>query len=578
MDSRPTKKTTGVEPAKAGKAPKRGVSGTSLAPGSPAANTAGSSAGAGLAVATTAAKTKKSLSEQRISALQGTSTDPSNIRAKTATANTTAGSSASLHPSPPLVAPQATFHEAPAPGQTGAVSCTEDIFASAWKAPTRKGKGKGRKTTPQTQCSCSHPSGPTAPTSQGKRRERPTRKERRHERRRGGKGKAPQSKQVAATSSVNPTKPGKLSFSGGKRSQAEAGTSRSKLGQSPTTSAGVPAKEATKTQQPNGNDQAVAKRALNETLSPRGEHKRPRLDQSQRVPSRSYAQAASATLNVAITCDRRGSISQGVSDQVIAAIQERIISEASSPTQDTPGPAFIAKPHFADGVLKLWCGDDHTLAWLKKTVSSLALPASTSLVVRSQSEIQKRVRCGIAIPDDRGVYKDSTVIGRALCYQNPKVEVKRWVVLHAEKQRTCWFVVLGIPEDQIPTLMSCGRRLSIGLGAVYVKFQGPNGRFVDVPQGWDPTTRQLLDAGETIPPPNNPEATTADPAEAAVSAAPAAAVTAVPSSEGELDDVMLSPASNREGDGFDEGDLFAGLRLEGDEEDLASDGVPFVDL
>ncbi|KAJ8733726.1 hypothetical protein PYW07_014278 [Mythimna separata] len=89
----------------------------------------------------------------------------------------------------------------------------------------------------------------------------------------------------------------------------------------------------------------------------------------------------------------------------------------------TPGPMFDGKPRYAEGVLKLWCSNVHTLAWLKEIISGLTLSASTPLVFRRQSEIQRRVRCGIAIPDDQGRFKDSRNIGRALSYQNPWIDV-----------------------------------------------------------------------------------------------------------------------------------------------------------
>ncbi|KAJ8706858.1 hypothetical protein PYW07_012936 [Mythimna separata] len=548
----------GVEPVTTGKAPKRGAC-TSLAPRDPVTNVAGSSAGAGLVVAKTTAKTNsKSLKIRRSTALQGTSTDPSHAKATTpVTINPTVGDCPPKLPPPP-VDPQPTTSRAAVSGDSEMVSSSEDVISS-WQVQKRKGKGK--KPTPQAQRPCFDPSGSTAPSSQGKRRARPTRKERRQERRRGGKFKAPQPKQAAGTKSAV----GMPRFSAGKRSQTVAGTSRSPSDQ-PSASIAGPATTATTTQPLAGDAQVAAKRALNETMSPRGERKRPRLDQSRREASRSYAQAASDSLSVAVTCDRTGTIGQEVADQVLGAITTRIITESCSMKKGTPGPMFDGKPRYVGGVLKLWCSNDHTLAWLKEIVSELSLSASAPLVVRRQSEIQKRVRCGIAIPDDLGLFKDSQNIGRALSYQNPWVDVSRWVQLHADKQDKCWFFILGIPEDQIPTLMGADRRLCLGAGRVYVKFQGPNGRFVDVPRGWDQATGQLQHAGGNPPIISNPAAPVADTAVTVEPAATAVVADAAPPAGEEPDDITLSPASNLEDGVFDEGDLFAGLRLWGDEE------------
>ncbi|KAJ8704029.1 hypothetical protein PYW07_013323 [Mythimna separata] len=254
--------------------------------------------------------------------------------------------------------------------------------------------------------------------------------------------------------------------------------------------------------------------------------------------------------SVQVTCDRTGTISQEVADQVLAAITSRIISEACSAKKSSPGPMFDGKPRYAGGVLKLWCSNDHTLAWLKETISGPTLSAS-------------------------GLFEDSRNIGRALSYQNPWVDVSRWVLLHADKQDACWFLILGIPEDQIQTLMSADRRLCLGAGRVYVKFQALNGRFVDVPRGWDRVTGQLQRAGENPPTTSDLAAPVADTAVTVEPAATAVIVDAAPPSGGEPDDISLSPASDLGEPGFDEGDLFAGLRLWGDEEGVdIKDGDP----
>ncbi|KAJ0179640.1 hypothetical protein K1T71_004231 [Dendrolimus kikuchii] len=48
-------------------------------------------------------------------------------------------------------------------------------------------------------------------------------------------------------------------------------------------------------------------------------------------------------------------------------------------------------------------------------------------------------------------------------------------------QTRATFVVVSIPKDLVPVVLARKRRLSYRLGAVYLKFQGPKGRFVDTP-------------------------------------------------------------------------------------------------
>lgn len=570
---------TGVE-AKAKDTPKRGARSTSLAPGCSAANTASSSAGTGPAVAKTAAKTKpKSRNKRRTPALLGTSTAPSSLSGVEPPTTVNSGGRAPLIHPPPPIPPQTAPPQRAVTGQPAGISTTGDSFALAWQVQRSWHKGrKGEKTSakqrhradPSAQAA---PVPPAPPAGNTKRRNRPSKKQRRQTL---WKGKSPHTTQANAAGRVEPTS-GNVNFSAGKRSQAVAGTSRPGPSQPTASSEEGPA--TTTTQRSVRKDQAAAKRALNETSSPRGERKRPRLDKSKRVANRSYAQAISSDLDVAVTCGRTGLISKEVSNLVLATLQQKIIAEASSPTQGSPAPTFRARPVFSGGVLRLWCGNDHTLAWLRSTISGLPPSTSTPLVIRRQADIQRRVRCGILIPDEQGTFAEPSNIGRALCYQNSWIGIKGWVLLGANKQADAWFVVVGVPEDQIPTLMKAERRLSFGVGTVYVKFQGPNGRFVDVPQGYPATEASVVTREEeTTPPTTNAAATSAEmPAEAAPAAPTIASVGAVLSGE-VTDDNTLSSASDLEGDGFDAGDLFAGLRLEGDEEGMSSDGVPFVNL
>lgn len=567
---------TGVE-AKAKETPKRGANNTSLAPGCSAANAASSSAGTGLAEARTTAKTKtKSRNKRRTPALLGTSTAPSSLSGAEPPVSVHSGGRAPLIHPPPPIATQAAPPPLAVTGQPEAISTAGDAFALAWQVQRSRHKGRKEENTSGTQrhrADSSARAAPAPPPVKTKRKNRPSKKQRLLAQ---WKGKAPQNTQANAAGRVKPIS-GNVNFSAGRRAQAEAGNSRPGPSQPATSGAKGPAQNST--QRSVRRDQAAAKRALNETSSPRGERKRPRLDKSKRDANRSYAQTAGSDLDVAVTCNRTGFISREASNEVLAAIQRKIVAEATSPTHDSPAPTFRAKPVFSGGVLKLWCGSNHTLAWLRTLVSELAPTTSTSLVVRRQAEIQRRVRCGILIPDEQGIFAEPSNIGRALCYQNPWVDIKGWVLLGANKQADAWYVVVGVPEDQIPTLMKAERRLSFGVGTVYVRFQGPNGIFVDVPQGYPAaaTSAETL-VVEATPPATNAVATSAVVPAAAAPAAPTVAGvdTVLPGEE--LADDTLSSASEHEGDGFDAGDLFAGLRLEGDEEGATSDGVPFVTL
>ena len=99
-------------------------------------------------------------------------------------------------------------------------------------------------------------------------------------------------------------------------------------------------------------------------------------------------------------------------------------------------------------------------------------------MVKRQDELFRRIRCGILLP---GIWNDAKRVGTALQFQNPWAGVRRWLLHNMDQQQADTFVMVSIPEDTVQTLMNKNRRLSFLLGAVYVKFQGPGGRFTEIP-------------------------------------------------------------------------------------------------
>ncbi|VVC88484.1 unnamed protein product, partial [Leptidea sinapis] len=69
--------------------------------------------------------------------------------------------------------------------------------------------------------------------------------------------------------------------------------------------------------------------------------------------------------------------------------------------EDREGPAFLGKPVYDGGVLKLWCSNLKTLEWLKTAVPEIQLPNGDTLAVKNIWEIPNRVRCGILLPERR---------------------------------------------------------------------------------------------------------------------------------------------------------------------------------
>ncbi|XP_063382117.1 uncharacterized protein LOC134668609 [Cydia fagiglandana] len=262
-----------------------------------------------------------------------------------------------------------------------------------------------------------------------------------------------------------------------------------------------------------------AKRArLDET--PRGDHKKQRMDASSgtKEPPSSYAAAAAADLTVAITNVRTGRLTQQDAAEVEQKIGDAIFQAAIETDLDTvvEAPAFSGRPSFVDGYLKLWCQNANTKAWLMKWLESATLQNGDHLVGKREDEMVRNIRCGILIPS---LEENLTKVGRVLNFQNPWAMVRKWTLHHAIplKKRACTLLLVGIPEDVVQAVMEKGRRLNYLCGTVYIRFQHSGGRFRDSPPRKN-TPEGNIDRGEdntaeSAPATNTPSAMDTDNAE-----------------------------------------------------------------
>jgi hypothetical protein len=241
-----------------------------------------------------------------------------------------------------------------------------------------------------------------------------------------------------------------------------------------------------------------SKRArLDETFSPRGESKRQKTGPHGETPRIAYAEAVKADLLVAVTTATAEHLSPQQSEEIQHQMQGLLIKEAMQPgNSQSEGPQFRGKPVLTNGSLRLWCEDKATLEWLKRSVAAITLSDGQKLVVKRPDELPKRVRVGILLP---GIHESPNVVARMLRYQNRWADIDRWLVSKFEVQATETFATLSIPETVVGPLMDHGRRLSFMLGSVYVKFEGPRGKFGENPPAkpTDSTDASRMDTSPT---------------------------------------------------------------------------------
>lgn len=324
-----------------------------------------------------------------------------------------------------------------------------------------------------------------------------------------------------------------------------------------------------------GNDpraRAAAKRArLDESSSPSGEAKKLRLEPAGSSPRVAYADALKADLLVAVTTVTSGHLSPQLSQEVQNQLQARLMEDAMQPGTSQSGPLFRGKPTVVDGGLRLWCENQETLTWLRQCVATITLSTGEKVIVKRQSEISRRVRCGILLP---GIWDNFQAVARTLRYQNPWAGIDQWLLHKTDKQETETFAVVSIPEAVVQPLMDRGRRLGFLLGSVYVKFQGAKGKFGEIPP--QKTTVSQLTEPEPMDAAEGTETPSDTVTEVSGSQPP---VQNNPATERDEEELLRDPSESGEECAQGLGELHIG---EGTEDEVGEDdpngGTPFSQL
>ncbi|XP_063531884.1 uncharacterized protein LOC134742638 isoform X1 [Cydia strobilella] len=215
------------------------------------------------------------------------------------------------------------------------------------------------------------------------------------------------------------------------------------------------------------------KRVLVDNIDNSVEAKR---QKTETIGNITYAEAVKLGLIVSITTLNRYFTPQ-LSEEFQQQLQARLMEDARK-SNNSPGPIFRGKPIYSNGALRLWCEDEATLSWLKRTSSAITVSSGVKIIIKIKREVEPLVRCGIVLP---GVWDDFTLIVKTLRYQNAWAEVDSWKLHRIEKQKTDTFAVISVPESLVKNILEHERRLGFMLGSVYVKFEGSKGFFSEYP-------------------------------------------------------------------------------------------------
>ncbi|KAL4720075.1 hypothetical protein ACJJTC_006433 [Scirpophaga incertulas] len=247
---------------------------------------------------------------------------------------------------------------------------------------------------------------------------------------------------AVTTGSSQPAKPSAL----------EVNPQGTKPPQQPRAMPGTSKGSAARGQVQPAHGKAKAKRArLDETLSPRGNSKKPKLSQSAASNLSSYASVT-----------KKGKL------------RELVLRGEFSET----APGFGGRPTYVDGNLQLLCADVYTVSWLKEKIAEFSTTHSRNLAVFNPEDLKKRILCGLLLP--LVFEEEQSMLGGYIRLSNPWAKAENWVLHSLQKQPKYnkTFVMVGIPEDSVPAILERGRRIRFHLGYVYVLFRDAKGRFI----------------------------------------------------------------------------------------------------
>lgn len=216
---------------------------------------------------------------------------------------------------------------------------------------------------------------------------------------------------------------------------------------------------------------------LDDTVSPR-ERKKQKLDSSRRAAI-SYSDIVSNELCVAVMREDGRQLSEAQATTVKEYLSSCILEDAMDPSKDF-APNFRGKPIIGDGALKLWCENAESLEWLRAALNRLPETAGPRLVVKKQSELTRRVRAALFLPECKTSVELTSLV---LAKQNKWAMIPSWTVhTYTAQADGSLFLTLGIPETVVPILLKNERRLGHNLGNVYVRFFAADGSLQEEPR------------------------------------------------------------------------------------------------
>ena len=129
---------------------------------------------------------------------------------------------------------------------------------------------------------------------------------------------------------------------------------------------------------------------------------------------------------------------------------------------ETQGPQFN-RSGLDQGVFKITCADQHTLTWLKESVSSIEPIEECSFQVVKLSELYRLNKVKVWVP---GVSSEPKLILSRISKQNRGLDTSEWRILHRQEKPDGQLLVLGVDDASLTALRNMGGKVHLELSRV----------------------------------------------------------------------------------------------------------------
>lgn len=261
-------------------------------------------------------------------------------------------------------------------------------------------------------------------------------------------------------------------------------------------------------QQQEQQQKALKRNRPEDSVTPTGEGKKVKTIKPRTRGHLSYAEATALRENhlcVAVMTQPHVELNQTQAEGVRTAIEKMLRAHMISGRGTTTKPKdlrFRGKAHHSEGVLKMWCEDEDTRAWLEQTVEVIDSPIiNTQLVLRPQSQIPQRTLCHLFVPGHTEETETTEELIELMSAQNSHLSITNWTLLKTRPKvdPAGTSLLFRVPEQDVEYLRANERRIYYLLGSIYIHIIERGAQQEEMPPPTEHNEQETTNPNEECP-------------------------------------------------------------------------------